>query len=38
MGMGDLTEPRQMYKDKTGSIRDPLDIAREKRGLPPVRT
>jgi len=28
---------RQMYKDKTGSIRDPLDVAREQNGSPPVR-
>lgn len=25
---------RQMYKDRTGSIRDPLDVAREQNGLP----
>jgi len=28
---------RQMYKDKTGSIRDPLDVAREQNGLPSVK-
>lgn len=32
-----LIPDRQMYKEKTGSIRDPLDVARERKGLPAVR-